>query len=228
MKPATPLPPPAIRPGLAIGLLVVLGLTVWQATQGDDAEELAPAARGARKQARTPAPATGARDDGLGPPAPAAATPAPQPRLRSATGRNNESAAETSAALDVAAQRLVLASGGLSARGDFAALSETGRKAWSANLPPPPPPAPAPPPPPPMAPPFPYQMVGRWEEPAAGASAPGAPVPMAVISGPTNTWVLKAGDVLDGQWRVDSVSSGAVQFTYLPLSQSQTVSMKRP
>ena len=51
---------------------------------------------------------------------------------------------------------------------------------------------------------------------------------MAVISGPNNTWVVKAGDVLDGQWRVDTVDAGAVQFTYLPLSQTQTVSMKRP
>lgn len=51
---------------------------------------------------------------------------------------------------------------------------------------------------------------------------------MAVLTSPQNTWVVKAGELIEGQWRVDTVRPTSVTLTYLPLSQQQTVSMKQP
>jgi hypothetical protein len=51
-------------------------------------------------------------------------------------------------------------------------------------------------------------------------------VACAVILGPRSTWIVKAGDVIEEEWRVDAVLPRAVTLTYLPLSQTQTVSMK--
>jgi hypothetical protein len=119
-------------------------------------------------------------------------------------------------------------------RGAFDVLGEAGNAAWASKLPPPPPPpkpVPPPPPPPPVAPPFPYQWVGRWQEPQAAPVAPLAAKPaareLAVIAGPNQTWVVKVGDVIEGQWRIDAVTETSVQVTYLPLSQTQTIAMRR-
>jgi len=98
--------------------------------------------------------------------------------------------------------------------------------AWSPALPPPPPPPPkqsragseAP-----VAPPFPHQWVGRFDDDAsAGTKA----VRRAVISGPVSTWVAREGDVIEGQWRVDQIQERVMRLTYLPLQLSQTVAMK--
>lgn len=103
--------------------------------------------------------------------------------------------------------------------------------AWASNAPPPPPPPPpevAPPPPPPMAPPFPHRWVGRFNDlpatPASGAM-PGPAVQRAVLAGPLATWVVKAGDVIEGQWRVDQIQDRQMRLTYLPLKQSLSISM---
>lgn len=68
---------------------------------------------------------------------------------------------------------------------------------------------------------------------AAGASSasaapaqPARPIQRAVLAGPVATWVVKEGDVIEGQWRVDSIQDRTMRLTYLPLQQSQTVSMK--
>lgn len=105
------------------------------------------------------------------------------------------------------------------------AMTAASPSAWSAALPPPPPPPPsqnraevAP-----MAPPFPHQWVGRFDdEPSGGAKA----VRRAVISGSVSTWVAREGDVIEGQWRVDQIQERLIRLTYLPLQQSQTVAMK--
>lgn len=73
------------------------------------------------------------------------------------------------------------------------------------------------PPPPPMAPRFPHAWVGRFNDEA---------VNRAVLSGPQSTWVVRAGDVLEGQWRVDAIQDRRMTLTYLPLNQQQTVGMK--
>ncbi len=113
--------------------------------------------------------------------------------------------------------------------------------AWRSVQPPPPPPPPRAaldpgPPPAPTAPPFPHAWVGRFnDEPtataasgaASGASAPASQaVARAVLAGPQNTWVVRAGDVIEGQWRVDRIQDRTMSLTYLPLKQQQTVVMR--
>ena len=100
-----------------------------------------------------------------------------------------------------------------------------------------------------MAPRFPHAWIGRVNDeavnavtaPAAAAVAnasaaasgataaparPARPIQRAVLAGPVATWVVKEGDVIEGQWRVDSIQDRTMRLTYLPLQQSQTVSMK--
>ena len=50
----------------------------------------------------------------------------------------------------------------------------------------------------------------------------------AVIAGPQATWVLAAGEVIDGQWRIDRIDPRGLTLTYLPLQLPQTVAMKTP
>lgn len=88
--------------------------------------------------------------------------------------------------------------------------------AWSSQQPPPPPPEPVLAPPPPRAPAFPHAWVGRYIDDQ----------PRAIINGPTTTWVVKAGDVIEGQWRVDRIQDRQLQLTYLPLQQTLSVAMK--
>ena len=101
-------------------------------------------------------------------------------------------------------------------------LSANGLAAW--GLPPPllapkvvalaPPPGPPPTPPPPTAPPFPYELVGRLQQ---GDQA------QALMSGPVRTVALRAGDVVEGQWRIDKVDTSAVHLTWLPGAQPQRI-----
>lgn len=106
------------------------------------------------------------------------------------------------------------------------AMTAATPSAWSAALPPPPPPPPqqnnaadaAP-----VAPPFPHQWVGRFDDEASGG---GKALRRAVISGPVSTWVAREGDVIEGQWRIDQIQERLMRLTYLPLQQSQTVAMK--
>jgi hypothetical protein len=80
--------------------------------------------------------------------------------------------------------------------------------------PPPPPPPPYVPPPPPQAPALPFSYMGRWQE--AGQTtyylARGA-LPVSV----------RAGQVLDGVWRLEPVSGGRLNFTHLPLNQTRSL-----
>lgn len=135
---------------------------------------------------------------------------------------------ETSAADNARAHRLAQTiASDLSLLADqrrFPPLSETGRKTWAASM------APAErslgepgefseqPEPPPK---FPYRWVGVWEQTDDDGSA--SATPMVVISGADMTWVLKRGDAIEGQWRIDSFSSTSLQLTYLPRSLQQTI-----
>lgn len=87
------------------------------------------------------------------------------------------------------------------------------------------------PPPPPMAPRFPHAWVGRFNDespgpPASVAEAPSVAVARAVLTGPLHTWVVRAGDVIEGQWRIDRIQDRTMSLTYLPLQQQQTVVMR--
>lgn len=70
---------------------------------------------------------------------------------------------------------------------------------------------PPPPPPPPVAPPAPYQMIGRVVE-GDGSAA----IQVALLTGPDKALSARRGDVIDGQWRVEQVSDSGVRLTWLP------------
>lgn len=80
--------------------------------------------------------------------------------------------------------------------------------------PPPPPPKVVPlPPPPPVAPPLPFQYVGRWKE--GGRDV--------VFLAQGNRMVTaQVGDNLAG-WRLDQATDAALSFTWTPLNMQQTL-----
>jgi hypothetical protein len=85
--------------------------------------------------------------------------------------------------------------------------SEAALAAWS-----PPPPPPAPPvalaaPPKPKAPAFPYQWIGQLDD---------GETPQALLSSPQRSFGVRAGDVLEGRWRVERIASRGLQVTWLP------------
>jgi hypothetical protein len=74
-----------------------------------------------------------------------------------------------------------------------------------------------------MAPRFPHQWVGRFDDEAV----PGQPATQrAVLQGRQETWVVQVGDVIESTWRVDRVQARVMQLTYLPLGQTQTVTLR--
>jgi hypothetical protein len=79
--------------------------------------------------------------------------------------------------------------------------------AWS------PPPAPAAEPtqraapPRPQAPPFPYQWIGRLDD---------GEFVQVLLSGTHRSFGVRAGEVLDGKWRVDQITGQVMQVTWLP------------
>ncbi|KUZ79911.1 hypothetical protein [Burkholderia ubonensis] len=85
----------------------------------------------------------------------------------------------------------------------------------------PPPPVEAPPPTarpaPPTAPPVPFSYVGELDAKADK--------PQVFLSNGDQLLIVSPGDVIDGQYRVDSVSASNVVLTYLPLNQTQVVSI---
>lgn len=74
-----------------------------------------------------------------------------------------------------------------------------------------PPPKPAPPPPP-QAPPLPFTYMGKMIEDGK--------VTVFLVRGDRNV-IVRAGDTIEGVYRVDSIDDRFVQFTYLPLNQTQ-------
>ncbi|MFP5408006.1 MAG: hypothetical protein ACLGGY_01865 [Gammaproteobacteria bacterium] len=80
--------------------------------------------------------------------------------------------------------------------------------------PPPPPPPPYVEPPPPQAPALPFSYMGRWQE--AGQTT----YYLARGSLPVS---VRAGQVLDGVWRLEPVTGGQLNFTYLPLNQTRSL-----
>lgn len=99
--------------------------------------------------------------------------------------------------------------------------------AWG-QLPPPAPPPPSkpmlptgPPPPPsaPQAPSFPYQLIGRFHQ---GDHA------QALVTNQVRTLALRAGEVVDGQWRVDKIDDAALHLTWLPGQFAQSIGYSNP
>ncbi|KVW31041.1 hypothetical protein [Burkholderia ubonensis] len=163
-----------------------------------------------------------------------AASPAPSPRAafdrlhrdgapaRPVAGHR----APPSRAIAQAASAASAASAAATPREKLAALRapvsvESANDPFTASswLPPPPVEAPLPAarPAPPTAPPVPFTYVGELDAKADK--------PQVFLSNGDQLLIVSPGDVIDGQYRVDSVSASNVVLTYLPLNQTQVVSI---
>ncbi|MHB1053617.1 MAG: hypothetical protein ACYCZT_11205 [Thiobacillus sp.] len=80
--------------------------------------------------------------------------------------------------------------------------------------PPPPPPPPAYVAPPPQAPALPFGYMGRWQE---------ANQTTYYLERGTLPVSVRPGQVLDGVWRLEPVTGGILNFTYLPLNQTRSL-----
>lgn len=86
---------------------------------------------------------------------------------------------------------------------------------WFVAPPPPPPPPPANVlPPPPQAPALPFRYMGRWQE---------AHQTTYYLTRGTLPVSVRAGQVLDGVWRLEPVTGSLLNFTYLPLNQTRSL-----
>ncbi|HSO06743.1 MAG TPA: secretion system X translation initiation factor [Pelomicrobium sp.] len=96
-----------------------------------------------------------------------------------------------------------------------------GSRSWYTPPPPPPPVVAAPPPlpPKPTAPPLPFRYVGRLAETGEEGTY--------FLSRGDDLVTVRAGDVIDDTYRVDAISGGAIEFTYIPLQQKQTLAIGR-
>lgn len=203
-----------LHPGLLLALVGAGLLSAW-ALMSDDTDTAA-AQRHVSAPGRSAAAAYRSQDDVAGPRSNGGALPT--------YGSSDKTVERDPQAMRVALQEQLQR---LSERSEFGELSAQGRKAWASALPPPPPPPKPLPPPPPQAPPFPYQFVGRWQDDAPSPGASAAASTSAIVAGPLTTWVVKTGDVIEGQWRVEAIEGSQLRVLYLPLSQSQTVDMHR-
>lgn len=86
-------------------------------------------------------------------------------------------------------------------------------------VPPPPPPPPPPrkpvPPPPPTAPPLPFSYLGRYEEDGT--------LIILLLKG-ERMYTVSEGEVIENTYRVERLTGGRLELTYLPLNIKQTIS----
>jgi len=215
-----------MRKSMWMTLIAVLAVAGWMSTQGED-ELVAPSKSG--KAASRPSSGKADRLASRGP-----------------TSSKGASKSDAPAADTWVARSLIDGVKAWQQRTGLGPLDAGAPLAWAGNAPPPPPPAPyvePPPPPPPVAPPFPHRWVGRFIDepstvagaasassavlasPAAMPSSAAGGVQRAVLAGTLATWVVKAGDVIEGQWRIDQIQDRQMRLTYLPLKQSLSISM---
>jgi len=183
---------------LAALLLATVAVSAWLAAQGD---------------------ADGALSDAV-----AARTPGAPPRpasLASTTASEPRSSAPRRAAEPPVGSADLFA-----ARPAWPALDPAGIRAWEVAEAPAaaPPPMAAPPavtavtpPSPPQAPPFPYALIGRFED-AGGARA--------LLSNALRTISVAPGELIDGQWRVETVRTGSLDLTWMPGGLRQTIAYR--
>lgn len=88
---------------------------------------------------------------------------------------------------------------------------------WLPPAPPPAPqrPVPAAPPPPPSAPPLPFAFVGLLDAESTH--------PRVFLSRDDRLLIAAPGDVLDQQYRLETIAAAELVFTYLPLDQKQSL-----
>ncbi len=89
-----------------------------------------------------------------------------------------------------------------------------GAVSWYVPPPPPPPPKPRPPPPP-TAPPLPFSYLGRYVEDG---------VTLILLVRGERIYTVSEGEVIDNTYRVERLTRGRLELTYLPLDIRQTLS----
>ncbi|MGU7769068.1 hypothetical protein ACV229_02650 [Burkholderia sp. MR1-5-21] len=166
----------------------------------------------------TPIAAFGAvhRDSIRAKPAPVHPAPASQAATHAAAAASASQSAPAGTAAAAAAPNDKLAA----LRAPVAVEASNDPFTASSWLPPPPVVAPTLPetrPAPPSAPPVPFTYVGELDAKAVK--------PQVFLSNGDQLLIVSPGDVIDGQYRVDSVSESNVVLTYLPLNQVQVVSI---
>jgi len=82
--------------------------------------------------------------------------------------------------------------------------------------PPPPPPAPPAPPPAPKAPPLPFTYLGQYQD---------SDKPVILLVKQDRIYTVKAGDVIEGTYRVDGIVGATLGLTYLPLNIKQILNI---
>jgi len=104
-------------------------------------------------------------------------------------------------------------------RSAWPALADAAREAWGVPPPPPPPAAPTATPvaEAPRAPPFPYQVIGRFDD---------GPRRLVLLGGALRSLGVAEGEVLDGQWRVERVTPQQMTLTWLPGGSPLTLSLR--
>jgi hypothetical protein len=80
--------------------------------------------------------------------------------------------------------------------------------------PPPPPPMPPAPPPPPTAPPLPFTYLGLYED---------APTRLTILVKGDRMYTVSEGDVIENTYRIERVTPGLMELTYLPLNIKQSL-----
>jgi len=143
-------------------------------------------------------------------------TPASEAAAKAAVSASAAHAAAAITAASAAHARLVALRAPLSIESTHDPFTAS---SW---LPPPPPvAAPAEPvrPPPPTAPPVPFGYVGQIDAKAAR--------PQVFLSNGDQLLIVSPGDVIDNQYRVESVSESDVVLTYVPLHERQVVAIPR-
>lgn len=107
----------------------------------------------------------------------------------------------------------MLPSSAVTAASGVEVVNVFGSTSWYVPPPPPPPPPPAPPPVP-TAPPLPFTYLGRYED---------APTQLTILLKGERMYTVARGDVIEDIYRVDQVTPGMVELTYLPLNIKQTL-----
>ena len=69
----------------------------------------------------------------------------------------------------------------------------------------------------PVAPPFPYKWIGRLDD---------GQVAQALLSGPQRSFGARAGEVLDGRWRIERVAATKLALTWLPTGDPVAVELR--
>lgn len=104
---------------------------------------------------------------------------------------------------------------------DRAPVEELSTVAFGAHdwTPPPPPPPPEPPPPPPQAPPLPFAYLGKQQENGEW---------IVFLANQERTYAIKAASIIESAYRVEKISPPTLTLIYLPLQQSQTLTIGSP